>query len=287
MKPRKAQPLLERIESKGRRMRALIRSLDRARLGVSGRQLCAIVDYLQILALELSDGAAGQPSVTTLMTRLGWCRRKVQIVRAQTARLGLVRFVSQTCEHTGRTRSSRQEIAWDTIHACGVSQGKLYVSDRAQGGACCAPGGALDAPLRRISNEKVLQTLPPSSPVGSWQSIADRIASLGVGEWEKIVKSLQARVDVEHVDAILNWYEANSAAKGYGVGALVLRLRRATPALAIKAGWPTPTERPETPAKASPKSEDPEAMRYRYRKHLLDQGIHGDALVQAMNSFNR
>lgn len=316
------RPLLDRIESRGRRMRALIRSMDAGRLGVSPRQLAALRQYLELLALECSDGNAGQPSVRTIGDRLGWSRRKTQLVRLQAVELGLVRIEFQTCEYTGRERASLQTIDWSKIqqaapHAAGQterereaigepsptgfesvshnmaavamadsvgSENDLSFPVFAQGGARVAQGGARVAPLRRNTTGKVfIENLPPIPPENDWQSIGDRLASLGVGDWLRLVQEVRQRVPLEHAAAIVDWYEANAASLGYGSGALALRFRRANTALAIDAGWPPPTVAPAKPRPAKPTTEND--IRFAARRRLIDQGITGDALVEQVEQI--
>lgn len=311
------RPLLDRLESRGRRMRALIRSIDAGRLGVSPRQLAALRQYLELLALECSDGNAGQPSVRTIGDRLGWSRRKTQLVRLQAVELGLVRIEFQQCQYTGRERASLQTIDWSQIqqaapHAAGhdgqqpeaivapastVVESVSHNMDRrsmadsvgsatdfsfpvfAQGGARLAQGGASLAPLRRNTTGKVFkENLPPIPPKNAWGSIGDRLASLGVGDWLRLVEQVSQRVTLEHAAAILDWYEANAASLGYGCGALAYRFRRANTALAIDAGWPPPTVAPAKPRPTKPITEND--IRFAARRRLIEQGITGDALVE-------
>jgi hypothetical protein len=263
----KPQPLFEKIDSDNRSLRTLLRSIDPEKLPfkVSKGQLACVVNYIEVLAFECSDGARrGQPSNKALAEKMRKCERSVQSARRLAEKLGLVRVETRLCDRTGRTLSNWQVVQVDTIRSLrrtgettrqggrNSCRGRVQ---RLQGEGATVAGGGCNGctPLTDLYRKEITEKEPPP-PNPNWEAISAELAREGVGIWESIVALLRKReIAPEHALKVIEYYRANRP--GWSAGALVSRLKRSREDLAITDGWP-PKCLPEQPSKQKPIDRD-------------------------------
>lgn len=83
-------------------------------------------------------------------------------------------------------------------------------------------------------------TLPPPPPLSAHEAAAAELIELGVAHPEPALSLAVDRSGLEHVRLIIAYFREQAPRQGWRAGALVTRLRNASPVVPVALGWPRP-----------------------------------------------